>query len=155
MRDIQTPVSRLDGHCGRHRHSGPKGRVALAPAWGQTSLQQSHIDGNVPPPEFFIQFLQRDLLAFFQASDAPSATSVEYTLLRDAPTQSGVSYPKFYAWVKVLSGSTVIQEGAVRLAAIQRTHFKITDFMSAKQVNATPGEVSNIFPAPLVAPSSN
>lgn len=124
--------------------------AALAPALAQTSLQQSHIDGNVPPQESFAVLLKRDLLSFFQAANAPGATSAEYRLLRDAPTQSGVGFPKFYAWVKVLAGSTVIQEGAVRLAAVNRTHFEVTDFPSEQKVKTSPREIGNVFPAALV-----
>jgi hypothetical protein len=125
--------------------------VVLTPVLGQTDPQQSHIDGNVPPRESFTQFLQRDLLAFFRAGNTPSATSVEYSLLRESATQSGVTFPKFYAWVKVFAGSTVIQEGAVRLAAVNRTHFEVTNFLSAQQVIASPSDVSSIFPSPLVS----
>lgn len=125
--------------------------VVFTPVRGQTDLQQTHIDGNVPLRGSFTQFLQRDLLAFFRAGNAPSATSVEYSLLRDSATQSGVSFPKFYAWVKVFAGSTVIQEGAVRLAAVNRTHFEVTNFLSAQHVIARPSDVSSIFPSPLVS----
>ena len=124
--------------------------IAATSACAQTSLQQSHTDGNVPPQESFAEFLNRDLLAFFQAGAASSATSVQFHLLRNGPTQSGVSFPKFFVWVKVFSSATVLEEGAASVAAINRTHFEITNFQSAQQINARPSVVSSIFPSVLV-----
>jgi hypothetical protein len=116
----------------------------------QWNVQQSHINGNVPDASDFRALLERDLLAYFRDSTSPSATSVEYKLLRDVPTQSGVAFPKYYAWVKVFAGSLILQEGAVRIAAIQRTQFEVTDFISPEQIKSNPSSIKNIFPAPLV-----
>ncbi len=123
---------------------------ASAPVAAQLDLQQSHIEGNVPPPESFESFLNRDLLAYFKISGTPGATAVTYKPLRNGPTQSGLSYPKYYLWVKVLSGSKLLQEGAVRVAAIERTHFEVTNFMSKTQIQSAPSEVGSVFPAALV-----
>lgn len=123
---------------------------ASVPAVAQFELQQSHIEGNVPPPESFESFLNRDLLVYFKASGTPGATTVTYKPLRNGPTQSGVSYPKYYLWVKVFSGSKLSQEGAVRVAAVERTHFEVTNFMSKARIHSAPAEVSNDFPAALV-----
>lgn len=124
--------------------------IAVTSVFAQSSLQQSHIEGNVPPQELFTEFLSRDLLAFFRAGQMPSADSIQIKLLRSSPTQSGVSFPKFYAWVKVLSGSKVLQEGAVRVAAVNRTHFEVTRFLSIAQLKANPNEVGSVFPSALV-----
>jgi hypothetical protein len=48
-------------------------------ALAQSPLQESHIEGNVPTERDFDKFLQRDLLAYFQAT-VPGTTSVEWTL---------------------------------------------------------------------------
>jgi len=50
-------------------------------------------------------------------------------MLRDGPTQSGVSYPKFYLWVRVAGGKSVDDRGAVRVVAVKRKRFDVTDFM--------------------------
>jgi hypothetical protein len=121
--------------------------VLARPALGQADLQQTHIEGNVPSQEVFSDLLKRDLRSFFKSG---SASTVEYKLLRDLPTQSGMSFPKYYAWVKVASGTDVIFEGAVRLAAINRIRFEITDTLSAQQVRAAPNAVGSIFPSLLV-----
>jgi len=123
---------------------------ASVPVAAQFELQQSHIEANVPPAESFDGFINRDLLAYFKASGTPGATTVTYKPLRNGPTQSGVSYPKYYLWVKVLTGSKLSQEGAVRVAAIERTHFDVTNFMSKTQIQSAPAEVGNVFPAALV-----
>jgi hypothetical protein len=123
--------------------------LAGAPVLAQSPLQESHIDGNVPTERDFDKFMQRDLLAYFQTA-VPSTTAVEWTLLRRAPTQSGVTYPKFYAWVKTSVTSSTGRQGAVRLAAVDRTHFEVTTFMSAEEVLANPIGVKAVFPSLLV-----
>src|SRR5258706_14024913 len=88
--------------------------VLSSPAAAEASLadvRQSHVTANVPPQEVFDPLLRRDLLAFFKHSTVPTATGVEYQLLRETSTQSGVAYPKYYLWVKVLAGSVVGQKG--------------------------------------------
>jgi hypothetical protein len=125
--------------------------LATQAAFAQSDLQRSHIEANVPPAEEFERLLQRDLLAFFKQAVGASVTSVEVQPLRSGPTQSGVSYPKFYLWVKVTAGSSGQQAGAVRVAAVQRTRFEITDFMAAASIKANPSEVSKVFPAALVS----
>lgn len=120
------------------------------PVTAQVSVQHSHIEANVPSAEVFAPLLQRDLLAFVRANGTPNATRVEYTLLRDAPTQSGMSYPKFYAWVKVLSNSNKVSEGAVRLAAVDRHRFDVTNYLTAQQIRGNPGALHAVFPKALV-----
>ena len=121
------------------------------PALSQSALQASHIEANVPPPESFEPFLRRDLLTFFNASGAATVTRVEFKLLRDGPTQTGIAYPKYYLWVKVFAGLAIQQEGAARVAAIDRKRFEVTDFMSKAQVRSAPAEVGSVFPAALVS----
>jgi hypothetical protein len=115
----------------------------------QPDIQRSHIEANLPPPEVIDSYAQRDLLAFFRRA-SPDATAVEFLLLRNGPTQSGTSYPKFYLWVKVYAGATIQNEGAVRVAAVERTHFEITDFLSRSSIQANPSDVGNVFPTALV-----
>ena len=115
----------------------------------QSALQSSHIEANVPSAEAFEPLLRRDLLAFFARADA-SVTSVEFKLLRNGPTQSGVAYPKYYLWVKAFAGATRKEEGAARVAAINRERFEVTDFLSKAKVQASPSEVGATFPAALI-----
>ncbi len=67
---------------------------------GILAIEQSHIDGNVPAPKDFQSFLIRDLQKHF-SSLLKKKVRVEYELLRDGPTQVGIAYPKYYAWVKI------------------------------------------------------
>jgi hypothetical protein len=46
--------------------------------------------------------------------------------------------------------SSTARQGAVRLAAVDRTHFEITTFMSAEEVLANPSAVETVFPALLI-----
>ena len=106
-------------------------------------IQRSHVEGNVPPAEQFDAVLRRDLASYFKSQ------SISYELLREGPTQSGVSYPKYYLWVRAsLPNETVA--GAVRVAAIDKTRFEVFDFISSKQIQADPSQVQQVFPALLV-----
>lgn len=106
-------------------------------------IQRSHIEGNVPPPEQFDATLRRDLSSYF------STQTVSYELLREGPTQSGVSYPKYYLWVKATrQNETVV--GAVRVAAIDKARFEVTDFLPSERIRSDPNQVQQIFPALLV-----
>jgi hypothetical protein len=55
-----------------------------------------HIEANVPEQKNFRTYLTRDLNSYF-ASASSQPVSVEYDLLRDYPTQTGIAYPKYYA----------------------------------------------------------
>lgn len=70
-------------------------------------------------------------------------------MLRDGPTQAGVAYPKFYVWVRVFEGASVVDQGAVRLAAIEKREFQVTDFLSERTIRADPKVIYRVFPAPV------
>jgi hypothetical protein len=113
-------------------------------------IQGSHIDGNVPDQQSFDASLRRDLLAYFRTFGVGATARVQYRFLREGPTQSGVSYPKYYLWVKVLSGGSVLREGAVRVAAIDRGRFEVTNFLSTVGIRSDPSQVGLVFPSALV-----
>jgi hypothetical protein len=94
----------------------------------QSPLAQSHIDANVPDAKVFGPLMERDLQGYFEKTlDTTEKIHVQFQLLRDGPTQTGISYPKFYVWAKILSGDRILTEGAVRVAAVDRTQFNVTD----------------------------
>jgi hypothetical protein len=71
-------------------------------------------------------------------------------LLRRQATQSGVAYPKFYLWIRTRSADGRSISGAVRVAAVEKQRFDVTDFLSAAEITAEPSRVGTVFPAPLV-----
>jgi hypothetical protein len=77
--------------------------------------------------------------------------TAEFELLREAPTQSGVSYPKFYARVRGIDdqNKTVIK-GAMRIAAIDKERFEVTDFMPKAEILEAPDRLESVFPRPLI-----
>src|SRR2546430_4731516 len=91
---------------------------------------RSHISGNVPRASRFDGLMHRDLEAFF-ITQGPAPRAIEYELLRRAPTQSGLSYPKYYAWVRARSRSGYVRQGAARLAAVDGNRFEVTDYISS------------------------
>jgi len=107
-----------------------------------------HVEANVPDDAQFTSLLTKYLRSYFEtASTKP--VKVEYELLRKVPTQSGVSYPKFYAWVKVLENGKLLKQGAVRLEAIDKRAFEVTNFLTAEAIQAEPTKIESIFPAAL------
>lgn len=109
-------------------------------------IQRSHIEGNVPPKDEFHRLLRRDLVGYFSSPGQPPA-EVEYELLRDGPTQSGVSYPKYYVWLRVVQPGVPDRHGAARLAAIQRQRFEVTQFLSEAEIERDPSQLDQVFPA--------
>jgi hypothetical protein len=113
-------------------------------------VHQSHIDANVPEPTSFDAFLIRDLSSYFQAQ-ARGPVQVTYELLRKEPTQTGVAYPKFYAWVVIKRGGTLWQTGAARVEAADKRGFSVTRFISAREIRGDPDSARTVFPSALVA----
>lgn len=127
--------------------------LSASAAWPQSPLaadQLSHVQTNVPSEARFAELLRRDLLAYFQRNGVPSATCIDFQLLRDAPTQSGIAYPKYYLWVIVVAGSQKITDGAVRVAAIEKVEFEVTTFIASSNIRLEPERVGSVFPAVLV-----
>lgn len=112
-------------------------------------LQSAHVAAHVPIGADFDAFLVRDLTSYF-VRQGISAPIVTYELLRDGPTQSGASYPKYYVWVTATASNGSVVDGAARVAAIDRTHFEVTDFVSREQIVAQPDSLGLVVPAALV-----
>ncbi len=112
------------------------------------AIAESHIEANAPEGAEFDQDLRRDLTRYLciDASDC----RVEYEYLRKGATQSGTSYPKYYLWTKCVKNGKLTSEGAVRVAAIDQSYFKVTDFLTAKEIIGSPNDIGNVFPAALV-----
>lgn len=115
---------------------------------GQSITACGHIEANGPDAKDFRTFLVRDLNSYF-GSKLQKSVNVEYELLRNGPTQTGIAWPKYYAWVRVYEGSKLIDQGAVRLAAVRKTEFGITDFVSKTEIRKDAQSVRRIFPAAL------
>jgi len=116
-----------------------------------SEVQKSHIEENVPPEETFNSILNRNLIQYFQSNFKNTKLKISYQLLRATPTQSGVSYPKYYAWVTVKSETgIVLEKGAVRLAAIEKVRFEVTNFVSSKEIQVAPEKLDPVFPSLLI-----
>ena len=112
-------------------------------------IRRSHVEANVPQASDFEGTLARDLQAWFTQRQG-GTPQVRFELLRRGPTQTGVAYPKYYAWVEVKTASPSVVRGAVRIAAVQRDHFEVLQFLSAEEIRARPDDVPLVFPAALV-----
>ncbi|MBB5712792.1 hypothetical protein [Sphingomonas xinjiangensis] len=112
-------------------------------------LQASHIAANAPPDASFMTVLHRDVLAYLAANGLPSE-SAEIELLRKGATQSGVSYPKYYLWVRATDKAGHQIAGAMRVTAIDSTRFDVTDFTPAASIRSDPASLASIYPALLI-----
>ena len=113
------------------------------------ALQQNHSNANLPSTyEEFTNIVQRDLVSYFSKIENEKV-STSYELLRKQPTQSGIAYPKFYAWVIVSKNNKVIKQGAIRLAAINGTKVEVTDFIQSNVIMAKPKSIESVFPKSL------
>ena len=124
---------------------------SFANVHSQTDLQSLHIEAieaNVPDKKTFDSILTRDLVKYF--SDLrKEQIEVQYELLRTEPTQAGVAYPKFYLWIKVSKKGELLDEGAVRVAAIEKKEFDVTDYLRKEDIRRSPTTVYKIFPRAL------
>lgn len=110
---------------------------------------ESHIAANVPSTNDFRLFLIRDLTAYLKPTHGNKLT-VDYELLRDGPTQSGVAYPKFYLWLRATNAENTVIEGAVRVAAIEKKRFDVTDFIPRTDIVSHPDPLDRIFPQAVI-----
>jgi hypothetical protein len=111
-------------------------------------IASSHIEANVPNGKLFDEYLKRDLEKHFCSADVKQC-QVKYELLRKGPTQTGISYPKYYVWLQCFSGDKLLTEGAARVAAMEQEQFDLTHFLTRKQILEDPEQVATIFPAAL------
>jgi len=122
--------------------------VLIAPCHAESlvdSIAESHVKANVPDADKFNTYLERDLQAYFRTITKKPVT-VDYEFLRVGATQTGIAYPKYYLWVKVIENKIIVKQGAVRLAAIQKQHFEVTDFLSIGEMQKNPETIFTVFP---------
>jgi hypothetical protein len=108
------------------------------------SISESHIEANVPEEKDFDSFLKRDLTAYFK--EPGKNLSVEYELLRKGPTQAGVALPKFYAWVMIKENGILREEGAARIAAIEKKKFEVVQYFSKADIARDMELMYRVFP---------
>lgn len=111
-------------------------------------ITASHTEANVPKPADFQRLLSRSLTSYWNRRTNRDL-QIEWDLLRQAPTQAGTAYPKYYVWVKALDGKQIVAEGAARVAAIGKERFDVTDFLSREEIRTSPNKVDAVFPAAL------
>jgi len=76
--------------------------------------------------------------------------SLQLELLREAPTQSGLAYPKYYVWARVLKSDQLLSEGAMRLAVIETNQPKVTDYLTKQEIISNPARLDAIFSSALI-----
>jgi len=112
------------------------------------SIADSHIRANVPDEKDFDAFLKRDLELYFKELKKKDV-AVEYQLLRDGPTQSGTAFPKFYVWVTVKENGTLLEDGAARVAAMEKKRFGVYDYLARADIERDVEKIYQVFPRPV------
>ena len=110
------------------------------------NVAQSHVRANVPASSQFDRLLRRDLNAYFRRRTGKNV-AVTYEMLRTGPTQTGVAYPKYYLWVALRNGKSLVEEGAVRVAAIGQKRFEVTIYLTRSAMTQKPERIKEVFPA--------
>ena len=100
------------------------------------SIAESHVKANVREEKDFDVFMKRDLTEYFKEAKKQSVV-IEYELLRKGATQSGTAFPKFYAWVIVRADGKLIEEGAVKVAAMEKKRFGVYDYLPRIEIERT------------------
>ena len=124
------------------------GTAGSEPDRSLRAVQSSHIDANVPASGNIEQILRRDLGQYF-TNVRGKTLAVDFEWLPNGATQSGVSLPKFYLWINIAGSESTDDRGAVRVAAVERERFKVTDFLSERAIRAEPQAINRVFPAPV------
>ncbi len=101
------------------------------------SIAASHVEANVPERGEFERLIKRDLKLYLDRRFQLDL-KIDYELLRLEPTQSGISYPKYYVWVRGVSEGRIAVEGAARVAALKKEKFELTDFLQREEIMASP-----------------
>jgi hypothetical protein len=112
---------------------------------GCNPITSSHVDVNVPKPDDFNAFLERDVAAYF-SNRGIDVARVEHEMLREGPTQTGIAYPKFYVWVRAIDKAGSVEEGAARIAAMDQVRFEVTDYLSKEDILSNPAAIDSVFP---------
>ncbi len=87
----------------------------------------------------------------YLSETAGQKLAAEYEMLRDAPTVTGVAFPKFYIWVRARgSDDSIVSEGAMRIAETAENTFQVTDFVNKESISKEPQKLERIFPKLLL-----
>jgi hypothetical protein len=107
-------------------------------------IQESYIDANAPAKNQFDSLLSRDLKEYF--TPTYGQVNIKWELLRKGATQSGVAYPKYYLWTKVYNADSLVSEGAVRVAGMEKKSFDVTDYVTITEIKNKSVDIYTIFP---------
>ena len=83
---------------------------------------------------------------YFQREHGKDDLRVETDLLRAGGTETGIAFPKYYAWVRVFDHQEFVQEGAIRVARVEENLYEVTHFVSVDKIRENPQETFQIFP---------
>jgi hypothetical protein len=74
------------------------------------------------------------------------STVLEFELLRGTGTTTGISFPKYYVWIKLNSQGQDVEQGIVRLAEVDTAQYEVTDYFSSADIKRAQHKVYETFP---------
>ena len=113
--------------------------------FGLSGIPEGHIEENVPEQEYLDDYLQRDLERYFTELKS-EPIQIEYILLRDEPTQVGLTYPKYYVWVDIQTEDGYLESGAVYIVAISGEYFQVYDYKNEEEIKQDHSILYELFP---------
>lgn len=128
------------------------------------ALTVALLGGCVPPPETSDERPEASVssspmaqnpalaaaLADYLAPTLGDDLVVDYTLLRDIPTQVGVAVPKYYVWFVASQQGQTVADGAARIAALSEDRFTVLNLVSRPDILDDPAQLERIFPTALI-----
>ncbi|MFA6131196.1 MAG: hypothetical protein WC730_02970 [Patescibacteria group bacterium] len=106
----------------------------------------THLEANEPPAEYLDEYLERDVMNYFNNVIDVHVTLLNFEFLREGASQVGLAEPKYYVWVSAYDDDIVVEEGALYLAAAEQQYFRILNFFSVEEIIEDPSEMNKLFP---------
>lgn len=109
------------------------------------SYDKSAVDANQKDlsPNFALT-----LKEYFRLKTSKNVT-IQFDLLRKGGTETGIAFPKYYAWVEIFEGTSRIERGAVRVAEVDTGKYEVTHYLADSEIESDPDIVYSIFPKEL------
>lgn len=102
------------------------------------AVQFSRVDTPVPAfKEQLLALIDSGVKKYFSRENRPKV-NVTSELLRIGPSQSGVSYPKYYTWVHVYESNSMTYDGTVRVEVIEQQKSPVTHNCHSNGDSTTP-----------------
>lgn len=92
------------------------------------------------------EYLVEESLRLYFFNDAQASADLDWEFLRQGATRVGVTYPKYYLWVKVSREGRVLSQGAACLAVMGQGQLMVTDYFNLSEIQKSSPRMQAVFP---------